>query len=181
MILLNSKVTKTLLAYFFLHSDESLYINEMVRRFGLDKRNLAKKLREYEKEGLFKSEKRGNQIYYSLNKKYALYDEYQKIVLKTIGIEGQLKDILKEVNGLKEAYLLGSYASNKMDSASDIDLLVIGTANTIHLHEVLAVLQNRIDREINLINMSGEEFELKKKGNDPFIKDIFEKKIIKII
>jgi len=178
---MNSKVTKTLLTYFFLHSDENLYINEMVRKFRLDKRNLAKKLKEFEKEGLFKSEKRGNQIYYSLNKRYALYDEYRKIVLKTTGIESQLENILKGIDGIKKAYILGSYARNKMDSASDIDLLVIGSANTINVHKKLAGLQERIDREINLINMSEKEFEIKKKENDPFIKDVFKKKRIEII
>ena len=32
--------------------------------------------------------------------------------------------MLKNIKGLKEAYIFGSYASNKMDSSSDIDLLV---------------------------------------------------------
>lgn len=181
MILMNSKVTKTLLTYFFLHSDENLYINEMVRKFRLDKRNLVKKLKEFEKEGLFKSEKIGNQIYYSLNKRYTLYEEYRKIVLKTIGIENQLENILKGIHGIKEAYILGSYARNKMDSASDIDLLVVGSTNTVHLYKKLAGLQKRIDREINLINMTEKEFKMKKKENDPFIKDVFKKKRIKII
>ena len=86
MLLLSSKITKSLLSYYFLHEDGSLYVNEIVRRLGVDKRNLVKKLREFEKEGILASEQKGNQKYYSLNKKYPLYKEYKKIVMKTIGL-----------------------------------------------------------------------------------------------
>lgn len=42
MLNLSSKITKKLLGYFFLHEDESLYFNEIVRRLKEDKRNFGK-------------------------------------------------------------------------------------------------------------------------------------------
>lgn len=42
MIFLNSKITQTILGYFFLHETEELYLNEMVKKFGFDKRNAYK-------------------------------------------------------------------------------------------------------------------------------------------
>ncbi len=181
MIAIGSKVSKALLSHFFLHADDKLYINEIAGKFSLDKRNLVKKLKEYEKEGLFKSEKMGNQVYYSLNKKYPLYNEYRKIILKTVGIENNLREILKGQKGINEVYIFGSYAADKMDSSSDIDLLVIGAIGTVELHKMMSGLQKSINREINVVNMTEKEYREKKSGNDPFLKNVFKCKKIKII
>lgn len=181
MISITSKIAQSLLAFYFLHEDESLYVNELVRRLGVDKRNLVKKLNEFEREGLFKSELIGNQKYYSLNKKYPLYKEYKKIILKTIGIEKQLKTALSNIKGIKKAFIYGSYAEDKMDAFSDIDIIVIGNHSTVLLHKKIAQLQKLTEREINIISISQEEFNSKIKSNDSFITDILRKKRINII
>lgn len=53
MISTRSNIIKALLGFYFLHPGESFYVNEMVRRLGVDKRNLVKKLKELEKENFF--------------------------------------------------------------------------------------------------------------------------------
>jgi len=181
MLSITSELTKSLLGFYFLHEDESLYVNELVRRLDLDKRNLMKKLKELEKEGIFISQMRGNQKYYSLNKKFALYKEYKTIVLKTIGHEQKLKDALTDIKGIKKAYIFGSYAEDKMDASSDIDIIVIGDQDTILIQKRISQLQKFMDREINVINITEKEFTLKEKKKDPFILNILKKKKIEII
>ncbi|MFH1317941.1 MAG: hypothetical protein ABIH71_02865, partial [Candidatus Omnitrophota bacterium] len=95
MISLISQVTVKVLNYFFINPQESLYIKELVVKFDLDKRNLVKKLRELETEGILRSERRGNLKLYSINKRYPLYREYEKIILKTVGVEAKLKKIVR--------------------------------------------------------------------------------------
>lgn len=85
MISLKSEITRKLLNYFFLNPEESLCINELSRNLALDKRNLVKKIKELETEGILKSQSRRNLIFYSINGDYPLYNEYRKIVIKTIG------------------------------------------------------------------------------------------------
>jgi len=106
-----------------------LYINEISKKFKLDKRNLVKKMKELEKEGILKSQRRGNLKLYSINQDYPLYEEYKGIVIKTLGFEENLKAVLKASKGVKEAYIYGSYAEDKMDVYSGIDLLVVGNHN----------------------------------------------------
>ena len=178
---ITSELTKSLLGFYFLHEHESLYVNELVRRLSLDKRNLMKKLKELEKEGIFISKMMGNQKYYSLNKKFPLYKEYQTIVLKTIGLEQKLKDALTDIQGIKKAYIYGSYAEDKMDASSDIDIIVIGDQDTILIQKSISQLQKLMDREINVINVTEREFTLKKKEKDPFILNILKKKKIEVI
>ena len=83
--LFKSAVSRKVLEHFFSHPEESLYVNEIARSLGLDKRNLVKKLREFETAGLLKKEPRGNLRLYSVNMQYPLYNEYRRIVLASAG------------------------------------------------------------------------------------------------
>lgn len=181
MISLKSELTKVLLNYFFINPHEELYINELSRKLDLDKRNLVKKLKELEKDGILKSQSRGNLKLYSINKNYPLYEEYKKIILKTIGLEDKLRRILIEVENIKDAYIYGSYAKNKMDIHSDIDLLIIGDHKIRSLQNKLNNLQKEINREINSVNMDEREYKKRIKTEDPFILEILKEKHIKII
>jgi len=180
MLSLRSKVTQRVLNYFFLNPGESLHINDLSRRLGLDKRNLVKKLRELEQIGLLKSETKANLRLFSLDRKFPLYSEYRKIVLKTVGIEERLRQIIKAMPDVKEAYIYGSYARDKMDAHSDLDLLIIGGHEIRALQKEINLLQREINREINSVNMSEEEFQRKKESSDAFLSGIFEKKLIKL-
>jgi DNA-binding transcriptional ArsR family regulator len=127
MISLRSKVAIKLLDYYFLNPDARHYINELARILELDPKNTEAKLKEFEKDGLLRSEFRGKERYFFLAKSNPVLKHYRQIFLKTYGIEKRLKDALQHIKGLDEAYIFGSYASGKMDSLSDIDILAIGS------------------------------------------------------
>ncbi len=179
MLSLRSKVTRAILGYFFLHEDSRLYINEMSRRFRLDSGNLTRKLVELEKYGILKSEWQGSLRYYLLNREFPLFQEYKRIVQKTIGFQHRLEEVLRTVENIREAFIFGSFAQDQMDQNSDIDLMVIGDHGTIALQRQVAKLQKEIDREINCISMSPEEYR-KKSKKDSFLKNIQKQKRIKI-
>lgn len=176
---LRSKLCQKVLGYFFLHEGESLYVNEMSRRFSADRGNLVKKLKELEREGLLRSEWKGNQRYYSLNPSFPLIKEYKQIIFKTVGLEENLKLALKEIKGIKKALIFGSYAADKMDLSSDIDLLVVGNHDTLKLQRTISQLQKSIDREINVVSMSANEYQRKRK-TDRFLKSIYLEPLIAI-
>lgn len=181
MISMRSKITKALLNYFFLNPEESLFVNEIARKLDLDKRNLVKKLKEFEEEGILTSETSGNQKIYSINRLYPLYEEYKKIVFKTIGIESKLKSMVKQVKGIEKVYLFGSYAKDAMETHSDIDLLVVGDHTIMALQKEIGKLQKETGREINVVNMDKKEFEKRKNKKDPFLSTVFREKYIEVI
>jgi len=180
MISLRSAVTQKILSYFFINPDEILFVNELSRKLALDKRNLVKKLKESENEGVLESQARGNLKFYSINRNYPFYKEYKNIVLKTVGLENRLKKVADEVPGIEQIYIYGSYAHGKMGNHSDIDLLVVGTHEIIALQKKLNKLQGELGREINAVNMNKIEFEKRLKDGDSFISGIFNRKNIKI-
>jgi len=175
MISLRSKITQSVLGYLFLHEGVQLYVNEMSRRFQVDRGNLVRKLKNLEDEGILKSQWQGNQRYYSLNPAFPLIKEYKRIIMKTVGLEALLKDNLKGLKGIKEVFLFGSYAEDKMDLSSDLDLLVIGEHNTLDLQKKIADLQKTMDREINILSLGTSEYK-KKIKSDPILQSITKKK-----
>lgn len=181
MISLRSQITIKILDYYFLNPEAEAYINELARILGVDPKNTETKLKELEKEGLLKSEFRGKQRYFFLAKNNPILKHYRQIFLRTYGIERRLKDALKDIKGVREAYLFGSYASNKMDSSSDIDLLAIGTHSVLGLQRALAKLQKETGREFNVTNLSEKEFDKKKTDKSSFINSVLKTKTIRLV
>lgn len=180
MILFRSEIAQKVLGYFFLNPQEQLYTNEIAKNLDLDKRNLVKKLKEFEKDGLLRKTARGNMQLYSINDKYPLYNEYRKIILATVGVESSLRKIVAGFPGISEAYIYGSYARNAMDAHSDIDLLVVGSHSVLALQRKLTTLQKTLGREINAVNMDAKEFEVRKRKSEPFITAILTGKNVRL-
>ena len=181
MISLRSKVTIKLLDYYFLNPEVQVYINELARMLDLDPKNTETKLKELEKEGLLESEFRGKQRYFFLAKNSTVLEHYRQIFLKTYGIEKRLKDMVAHIKGLKEAYLFGSYASNKMDSSSDIDLLAVGAHSVLDLQRGIIRLQKDMGREFNVVNLSTKEFAENIRDKASFISALFKTKTIRLL
>lgn len=180
MISLRSKITQKVLNHFLLNEDGEGYINELSRALGVDSGNLTRKLIELEGEGILQSRWQGSQRYYSLNKKFPLIKEYRQIILKTVGFESILKNALINILGIKRAVIFGSYAANKMDSHSDIDLLVIGSHDNLALQRAVARVQKTMARDINVISMSPDEYD-KRKKTDQLLKSIEAQKKVAVL
>lgn len=174
-------VKNRILAYFFIKGNKQAYINELARVIKADAKNVYRALVQLEKEDILLSEFRGKERYFHLNKNNTLYKEYKNIFLKTAGIAPLLKEKIKTISGLTQAYIFGSFANKKFTDKSDIDILLIGHHKSLDADKILYEAQNYIGRDIGVINMTPEELEKKQKNNDQFILDIFKKKVIKLL
>ena len=119
MIDLRSKARQRLLAYYFANPTARLHLRDLAQRLSIDASNLSKELGRLEREGLFRSELSGRQKYFQLNREYPLFAEVRSIVSKTIGARFLMAQSLEKIEGIEEAYLYGSFASNQQDAASD--------------------------------------------------------------
>src|SRR5712675_1658958 len=132
-----SKARQRLLAYYFTNPTARLHLRDLAERLSIDPSNLSKELGRLERDGLFRSEVSGRQKYFQLNREYPLLNEMRRVVAKTIGAPSVIAHILKKVEGINEAYLYGSFARDQQDSASDIDVLVIGAPREETLAEAV--------------------------------------------
>jgi predicted nucleotidyltransferase len=181
MINFNSVLTQKLLDYYFLNTRAKHYINELAKVLKTDPGNLDRKLKELEKEGLFFSQKQGNQKYFSLNPKYPFLKETKKIYEGQFGLTKMLAQIFKKLKGLEAAYIFGSYAKNKLGPESDIDILLIGKHSSLEAQKLISPLEKKFHREFNIVDMAEKEFNKRKKNKDEFLDNVFKNKMIKLI
>ena len=177
-ILLGTRLRGKLLTYSFTHPDESYYVRELSSLIDEDPGNLSRELRKLEEEGLFFSSTRGRIKLYSLNKSYPLFSELKKIILKTEGVEGSLKELILAYKGISLAFIFGSYAKNKEKKLSDVDLIVVGDFPQAKFIRDIRGLESKLNREINFTAYSEEEFEKEKKKEGSFLNQILKKEII---
>lgn len=172
-----SRLRNKILLHFFTNPDDEKYLREIAIILGEDPGNLSKEMSKLGKEGIFLSADRGKQKYFSLNKKYPLFEELKSIIFKTIGIQGSLYKIVNEVVGIIFAFIYGSFAKNEESALSDIDLCLIidiGYFNENIFLEKINDLENRISREINYIYYSEKEWYRMVKEKDSFILSILD-------
>ena len=150
-----------LLSYFFTNTGANLYLREIASVLKEDPGNLSKEFAKLEKEGIFVSTMRGNQKYFSLNKRYLLYKELKSIIFKTTGVEGSLKELVGYTGGVLLSFIYGSFAQNKENTTSDIDLLIVGSPDEDKLMQRIEDLEKRLQREINYNIYPQEEFKKK--------------------
>ncbi len=181
MLDLRSKARQQLLAYYFTNPTARHHLRDLAERLGIDPSNLSKELGRLEREGLFGSEVSGRQKYFQLNREYPLFDEVRKIVTKTIGAAPLITQILRRIEGIDEAYLYGSIASNQQDAASDIDVLMIGAPREEVLAQAMRKLERQLGLEINYTVLTPKEFQSRRARKDAFLEDVWHNKRVPLI
>jgi predicted nucleotidyltransferase len=181
MLDFRSKARQQLLAYYFTNPTARHHLRDLAERLSIDPSNLSKEFGRLEREGLFRSEMSGRQKYFQLNREYPLFDEVRKIVAKTIGAAPVIAQFLKRIEGIDEAYLYGSFASNQQDAASDIDVLMIGAPREEVLAQTMRRLERQLGREINYTVLTSKEFESRLARKDAFLEDVWHNKRIPLI
>jgi predicted nucleotidyltransferase len=181
MLDFRSGTRRRLLAYYFTNPTARHHLRDLAERLSADPSNLSKELRRLQREGLFRSEVSGRQKYFQLNRQYPLFDEVRRIVGKTIGAVATIRESVKKIEGIDEAYLYGSFARNQQDATSDIDILVIGDPREELLVQAVQKLERQLGREINYTVLTPKEFETRRTRKDAFLESVWHNKRIPLI
>ena len=179
--LFSSRVRAKVLSAFFLRAGENRNAWELAKDLGENYSAVWKELARLEGLGILTVEQRGNSKEYRVNDRCPIIPELRSIVLKTEGVGGALKEKLRGMRGVKEAYIYGSYASGEADSQSDLDLMIIGDIDLAKLSPVIAGLEKELNRPINYIIYTPDEWQEKIAAKDSFLENVArEPKIILI-
>ena len=177
-LLFKTRLQKKMLTYSFTHSDEKYYVRELAAIIDEDAGNLSRELRRLEEEGLYRSFSKGGLKFYSLNKDYPLFKEVKKIIFKTEGVEGTLKNLVSQYTLILFVFIYGSYAKNKEKKTSDIDLVIVGEFPLNRFTQDIRKLESKLNREINFTHYSKEEFSKERHKKGSFLDIVLKDKII---
>ena len=175
LYLTKSKIRGKLLGLLFSNLGKQFYLSELAREVGTSPGNIQREIEKFIQDSLVSQEKKGNMVFYHLNSNHALFNELQSLIIKTTGIEGELRALVKKLKDVQLAILYGSFARGEEHGESDIDFLVVSDGETKGLYSGIRKLESRFDREINPTVYGTSEFQKKliKKGG--FLTDILDR------
>ena len=173
--LFGSKLRAKILGWFFLHIDERFYVRQMAGLLNEDLANLSRELKRLEQLKILGSTRQGNQKYYYVNEKNPVFEELRGLIIKTIGLIDILRQEFETLsNKIKLAFIYGSFAREKANLKSDIDLVVIGKVSFGEVTAISARAEKKIGREINPVVMDEQEMEERLKNKDHFLTRVWE-------
>ncbi len=156
--LITSKTKIKLLLRFFLNTKNQGYLRQLAKEFGESTNSIRVELNKLEAAKILNSAKVGRNKIFSANSRHPLFNEIRQIVLKSTGIDKVLSNIINKLGDVYLAFIRGDYAIGK-DSGL-IDLVVVGDhINTGELERVKNKTEKLIDRKINILTLSKNEYE----------------------
>ncbi len=180
--LLFKEYRRRVLGLLLLHPDQAYHVREIARLTGTVAGTLHKELSKLAEAGLLLKMAQGNQVSYQANRSSLIFDELASILRKTSGIADVLAEALAPLaQQIDFALVFGSVASGKANAGSDIDLLIVGDAGFGEIVKALYPAQHQLRREINPKLYLPEEWKLALVERSAFVRELFEKPIIKII
>lgn len=179
-IILGSQYRRKILGLFFLNEDKGYYQRQLERELGIPIGNVGREVKTLEEEGVLTREHFGNLVLFKVNRRYPLYEEFKRIVLKTAGVVPRLRQALGQAPEITLAFIFGSYAHGRWTEASDVDLLVVGRLRRSDLKNRLEPVQRDLGRAINSTLYSEDEALRKLKAGDGFLMEVLGNPIIPV-
>ena len=178
-----TKTQQRVLALLFAKTEQSFYLNEIVRFANIGKGSVTRVLDKLLSAGLISSFKQGNQTHYQANTHSPVFQELRGIVKKSFGVHGILSSSLHSIqHKIQLAFIYGSVAKGHESSASDIDLLVV--SNELSYSDIMQTLESaeaELGRTINPTIFSAKEFKQRVDNNKTFIKRVMDQPKLWII
>jgi predicted nucleotidyltransferase len=179
--IISSKTRVKLLTLFLLSPEREYYVREIVRMMEENINAVRRELANLESFGLISGVKKGNQQYYAVNRDFFLYEDLQRIVLKTEGVARVIKEKLANLEKIDCMFIYGSFATGKGTAKSDIDLFIVGDVDEHTIIPLVHESELVLNREINYTLMHRDEMRKRKKTGDPFVKNVMQESRIMII
>ena len=147
--LISSKTRIKLLLKFFLNSNMTAYLRSLETEFGESTNGIRQELNRLESAGMLTSFLKGNKKMFQANTKHPLFKEIHNIVLKTIGLDHIIENVIERLGKVEKVYLVGEFAKG-LDS-NIIDLIFIGDIDKNYLMNLSEKAENLVNRKIRYL------------------------------
>ncbi|MFH2062267.1 MAG: nucleotidyltransferase domain-containing protein [Candidatus Beckwithbacteria bacterium] len=176
---LNSKNLK-LLSEFFNHPNQPLYVRQVAKNLSWPASTTSRLLSNLEKLELLRASLKGRLKLFQINPHHPLLPEIKSLVNKQYGYITQITLIINKISQINQAFIYGSATTQKLNSNSDIDLLIVGSPPIDQLNTKLNKLESQLNRPVNYTLYSDKEFKAEK-IKPGFLSKILNSKTISLI
>lgn len=173
MDLLFPALRQQVLALLLLEPGRRLHQREIARLVGSHAGTVARELEKLVRAGLLLRAEQGNQVLYGANVQHPLHADLAALFRKTHGVVPALRAALQPLAGQIElAFVFGSIASGTATEHSDVDVLLVGTADFVAVVRALYPLHQQLGREVNPLLWSPRELAAKVRAGDGFAREV---------
>ena len=135
------------------HSEDSFYVNELIKRTGRFPRSVQLALGKLEDARLVRAERRANAKYYRIAVDHPFFPELRSMAVKILDVNLALRAALETIAGLRVAF----FRSGDPDTP-DLDLVVIAEADRAAVEEAVTAAERRVGRSIHLDCFTADEW-----------------------
>ena len=147
--LISSKTRIKLLLKFFLNSRTTAYLRSLESQFGESTNAIRIELNRLEKAGMLTSSVQGNKKIFQANTDHPLYREVHSIVMKYVGLDKVIENVIERLGEVRAVYLAGEFARG-LDS-DIIDLILVGEINQEYLLHLIGRAESIVHRRIRYL------------------------------
>ena len=156
--LITSKTRLKLLLKFFLNSKSSSYLRELESEFNESTNAIRLELNRFEDAGLLKSQSRGNKKIYQANTLHPLFADINSILIKYIGFDKIIENVIKKLGRMNCVYVTGEFARGVNNHVIDL-VFICDELDREYLARLTAKAEKLINRKIRYLIMTRAEFE----------------------
>lgn len=172
-LLFPASYRRRVLSLLLLHPERALHVREIARLTGTTAGTLNKELARLHDAGLLTRERVGNQVRYAADRASPIHAELAGILRKTIGLADVLADALApSAPALAAAFVFGSMARGRETSGSDVDVMLLGALSFGDAVTLLYPAQAALGREVNPVVFGVDEWRVRLKAKDPFVREV---------
>jgi DNA-binding Lrp family transcriptional regulator len=182
MPIFRSEVQGRILAVLFVNPGVEFSISDLASRVDTSLPTALRDVRRLSEAGIFLIRATGNMRLVSVNREHPLYQALSEVVLYSFGPLEILGDKVAALEGLTAAYIFGSWAARYSGEQGvdpgDVDLLLVGQFDRSKAFEIALQASRQVGKEINVNNLSTDEWKTEELG---FVKTLKSRLLIQII
>ncbi len=144
---------------FFLNGSSSSYLRQLESEFGESSNAIRVELNRFEQAGLLQSFTQGNRKYYKAQTTHPLFKDIHSIILKYIGIDQVIDQVVNKLGDLDRVFLQGDFAEGRDNGT--INFIFVGeNLDCDYLLRLVTKAEKLISRRVQFLVMSEKEYEL---------------------
>lgn len=154
--LITSKTRIKLLIKFFINARTTAYLRNLETEFGESTNAIRLELNRFESAGLLISQMSGNKKVYHANESHPYFAEINGILMKFVGIDHVIDEVVRKVGRLARAFVTGGFAMG--NPGNIIDIALVGSDfDYNYLNELVKKAEEKISFKIRYITLTPEE------------------------
>jgi predicted transcriptional regulator len=154
--LITSKTRIKLILKFFINPENKVHMRGLATEFNESTNAVRVELNRLTKAGLLERVPDGRIKQYQANTKHSLFSDIHNIVIKYMGIDKLIEEVLAKLGDVELALVTGDYARG-VDSGI-IDLVVVGEIDKDYLQRLIDKAESLVKRKIRSLALTRDEY-----------------------